>query len=110
MIPAQRIKPKTKTNNNPYLAQKVLSASPEQLISYILDAGITACGQQNRDKATRAVQLLIKSLNFDYKETSMTFYNVYRYINHIIGKGNFAEAKKNLEEIKAAWTQAHKVV
>ncbi|MCB0281010.1 MAG: flagellar protein FliS [Calditrichae bacterium] len=99
-----------KSTQNPYLVQKIMSASPEQLISYVYDAGIKACALKDTSKAIKAVQVLIKALNFDVKEMSVNFYNVYRYINYTISKGNFAEAKKNLEELKSAWTQAMKVV
>jgi flagellin-specific chaperone FliS len=103
-------KPRFNTQKNPYLEQKVMSASPEQLISYVYDSGIKACALENRGDALRAVQVLINALNFDKQEMSVTFYNVYRYINYSISKGNFVEAKKNLEEIKSTWTQAMKVV
>jgi flagellin-specific chaperone FliS len=113
MIPAQHLvqrKSNANTQKNPYLIQKVMSASPQQLISYVYDAGITACASENRNEALRAVQVLINALDFEKKEISMTFYNVYRYINYTITRGKFAEAKKNLEEIKATWNQAMKVI
>jgi len=114
MIAAQHLvhrKEKTNTNKkNPYLIQKVMSASPEQLISYVYDAGIKACATENRNDALRAVHVLINALDFDKKEMSITFYNVYRYINYTITRGKFAEAKKNLEELKSTWNQAMKVV
>lgn len=104
----QRMKPNTQ--KNPYLVQKIMSASPNQLISYVYDAAIKACAIGDRSEANRAMQVLIKSLNYDHKEVAVTFYNVYRYINHTISKGNFAEAKKYLEDIKSTWVKAMKVV
>ncbi len=103
-------RPVSKAQKNPYLVQKIMSASPEQLISYVYDAGIKACAIRDRSEALRAVQVLIKALNFDHKEVSVTFFNVYRYINYTISSGNFVEAKKNLEELKSTWTTAMKVV
>lgn len=96
-------------NMNPYLVQKIMSARPEQLISYIYDAAISACGKKDRVKANRAVQELINALNFDYKEMAVTFFNVYRYINNLISKGKFEEAREMLLEIKQTWSKATKV-
>lgn len=112
MLTANILNQKQKKANrrDPYLVQKVMSASPEQLISYVYDAGIKACSLKDSAKAIKAIQVLIKALNYEAKEMSVNFYNVYRYINYNISQGNFAEAKKNLEELKATWTQAMKVV
>jgi len=94
--------------SDPYLVQKVSSASPEQLVSYIYDVAITACAKKNHAKAFRAVQVLINALNFDYKEISMTFFNVYRYINKLVQKGNFDEAREQLIDLKKTWSTAMK--
>ena len=103
-------KPRPNAQKNPYLVQKIMSASPEQLISYVYDAGIKACTIKSGSDALRAVQVLINALDFDQKEMSVTFYNVYRYVNYTISQGDFAEAKKNLEDLKSTWTKAMKVV
>ena len=111
MVTAERFTAQQKqAPKNPYLVQKIMSASPQQLISYVYDAGIKACSLKDSSKAIKAVQVLIKALNFDEREMSVRFYNIYRYINFAITKGNFAEAKRNLEELKSVWTQAMKVV
>jgi flagellin-specific chaperone FliS len=93
---------------NPYVVQKITSASPEQLISYIYDAAITACAKKNHSKAIQAVQALINALNFDYKDVSLSFFNVYRYINLLIQKSKFEEAKEMLTDIKKTWSIAMK--
>jgi len=95
---------------NPYLVQKVMSASPEQLISYIYDAGITACIQKDRDKALKAIRILIQSLNFDHENAAVPFYNVYRYMNYSVAVGKFAEAKGYFETLKSTWAENMKVV
>jgi len=106
----QRQQQRPAGQKSPYLVQKIMSASPQQLISYVYDAGIKACAKEDRTAAFKAMQVLINGLNFDHKEVSVTFYNVYRYINHCISKGNFIEAKSYLEDIKATWVKAMKVV
>jgi flagellin-specific chaperone FliS len=103
-------KQKRTSKHDPYLVQKIMSARPEQLISYVYDAGIKACSLKDSAKAIRAIQVLIKALNYEAKEVAVNFYNIYRYINYSISQGNFAEAKRNLEELKSTWTQAMKVV
>ena len=95
---------------NPYLVQKIMTASPEQLIVYIYDAGITACGREDKIKAMQAVQELINALNFDNKSVAGTFYNTYSYILDQIHKRNFEEAKNFLAEIRQAWMEAFKLV
>ena len=80
-----------RNNINPYLMQKVMTASPEQLISYIYDIAISACAQKDHIKATQAVQELINSLNFDYKEQSLTFFRIYRY-------------RRDQDEVVVGWT------
>jgi flagellin-specific chaperone FliS len=97
-------------NTNPYLVQKVMSASPEQLIAYVYEAGATACAKEDRFTASKAVSTLIQALNFEYKETAVTFFNVYRYLNRLISKGKFEEAKTIFADLKQSWAKAYKVV
>ncbi len=62
---------------NPYLVQKIMTASPEELISYIYEAGIKACAQKDYRRSLEAVQQLINALNFEAGEISSNFYKVY---------------------------------
>ncbi len=101
--------PQNRGKVNPYLIQKIMSARPEQLISYIYDAAIAGCVNKDRAKASRAVQELINSLNFEYKEIAITFFNVYRHINFLIRTGKFETARNMLTEIKKSWSDAMKV-
>ncbi len=110
MLAVQQKQTKRAKPKNPYLEQKIMSASPEQLISYIYDAGITACVQKDRDKGLKVLRTLIQSLNFDHKEAAVPFYNVYRYMNYSLSCGKFTEAKGYFETLKSAWTQSMKVV
>ncbi len=104
-------KPKMKRPvQNPYLMQKIMSASKEELISYIYDAAITACAQKDSVKARTAINALIQSLNFDYEETANTFVNVYRYLLNLINQKKFDEARAMFTDIKRTWTQAFKLV
>ncbi len=101
--------PDGRSKVDPYLSQKILTASPEQLISYIFDVGIASCARKDREKACKAVQELIHALNFDYREMATNFFQMYRYILNTIQKGNFDEAYELLNDLKKTWTSAMKV-
>ena len=98
----------SKVKNNQYLTQRIMSASPNELISYIYDVAIAGCGTNDSVKAGNAVRELMKSLNFEYKEIALTFYNVYRYINYNIINGNFSNARELLVDLKKTWDDAMK--
>lgn len=101
---------KRPVKTNPYLVQKVLTASPEQLIVYIYDAAIVACGRENKVKASQAVQALINSLDFDSeKSIAVKFFQLYHYILNRINTKNFNEARELLDELRKAWSEAMKV-
>ncbi len=101
-----QLRPKQRVQNNPYLVQKIMSASPEELIAYIYDYGVTACAQKDPVKARTAINNLIQALNFDYKEVAETFLDVYRYLGHLINQKRFDEAKKILSDLKNTWAKA----
>jgi len=92
---------------NPYLKQKIMSASPEQLVCYIYDAGITACKKKDTTKAGQAIRELINSLNFDYKEMALPLFDLYKYCLNSINSDNFEHAQEILEGLREAWYEAH---
>ncbi len=94
---------------NPYLVQKILTASPEQLVLYIYDASSVACGNENSIKAIEAIQELINSLDFKEKKIAGTFYHMYQYILNLIHKKQFTEAQVLLREIRNTWAEAMKL-
>ena len=94
---------------NLYLAQKIMTASPEQLILYIYDASISACGRKDRVKAAEALQELINSLNFKEKKVAGTFYSMYQYILNLVHEKKFEEAQVMLREIRNTWAEAMKL-
>ena len=99
-----------KQSADSYLTQKILSASPQQLIAYIYDAVITACVQRDKEKALRGIQELIDSLDFENgKSVARTFYKMYRYLQEQIRKDNFDKVKPVISEIRKTWVQVMKV-
>jgi len=101
------------TQTDPYLEQKILSASPEQLIAYVYDAAISGCITRDIQKASSALHVLIDSLNFgekeEQKEVSARFYNTYDFIFNLIRNKKFEEAHTHLKEIRKTWANAMKV-
>ena len=94
---------------NPYLVQKVNTASPEELISYLYDIAITACMRKEKARALEAIQALINALDFNQRPTAMTFYRVYRHLSDLIAKEEFSAAQNDLREIKQAWNKAFNI-
>jgi len=94
---------------NPYLAQKILSASPEQLVSYIFDVAIAACINQNRIKAAEAIQLLINALKFDHERIATSFYEIYNEILNRLYLNQFEQAESMIREIRDAWNKAMRI-
>lgn len=94
---------------NPYLVQKVLSASPEELILYIYDAAIAACANTNQTKAAEAIQELINALNFEKRNVANTFYQMYQHILHLIHNNKFERARELIKEIRDTWAKAMKL-
>jgi len=95
-----------KSRMDSYLVQKIMTASQEQLIAYVYESGANSCAQKNANKARRAVQVLVQSLNYDMKEVTPTFYNVYRYLNHLINRRRYNEARQVFLDLKQTWSKA----
>jgi len=91
---------------NPYLVQKIMTASPDELISYIYEAALKACVQEDHRRAMEAVQELINALNFDAGDISKTFYTVYTGILNHLHKREFDAAREILVDLRKTWSQA----
>ena len=94
---------------DPYLKQKVLSASPEQLVSYIYDVVLVACQRKDRDRALRGLGGLIRALNFDYKDVAVPMYQLYQYCMEKARAKEFDEVESLIQGLKKAWAEAMKV-
>ena len=84
-----------------------MSASPEQLVCYIYDAGIVACKKKDTTKAGQAIRELINALNFDYKEMAVPLFDLYKYCLNNINSDKFEDAQEILEGLRDAWFEAH---
>ncbi len=86
-----------------YRQQEVMSASSLRLIIMAYDFSIRACEQQDFVKATKGISLLRDALNFDYAEVATGLFRIYQWCLDCIRAGDFAEAQKNLNELRSAW-------
>lgn len=92
---------------NIYLQQQIMTASPEELIKYLYDAGIIACKRRQKSKALEVLQELINSLRFDQDgDIAMNFYRTYSTITDLIGRNEWDRAIKMLTEIRTSWITA----
>ncbi len=98
-----------KKGPDPYLQQKIQTASPEQLISYLLDMAISACHREDKYKASRIVSELIISLDPQYLEVVTPFYHVYQHVNYLIRNQQFEAARALLLDLQETWNTAFKV-
>ncbi len=91
------------SSKNPYLLQQVNSAGPEKLISLLYDIGSKSCRAKDRQKAAKVLVELIASLNFEYKEIAIGFFDLYRYAMDEVNKGGFENALNVFEELNDVW-------
>ena len=88
---------------NVYLEQKILSASPDQLILYMYDAAVKGCKQKSRKRASRALIELINALNFEEREMAQQFFRLYRYCLDRVNMGKFDQAEEIISGLREAW-------
>lgn len=97
-----------KNKINPYLANQILNASPEQLLIKIFDFAIINSEKKDMIKTNNAVQELIGLLRFDdesYKELSINLIRLYQYCQDQARKSNFNIVTKILTELRESWLQ-----
>ena len=101
----------TGKNIDPYLQQKVMSASPAQLVSYVYDIGISACINKDKIKLNKVLTHLKETLNYgaSTQEISHTFSSVYDHISYLVRNDRFDEAKNNFFQIKSVWKEANQL-
>lgn len=83
-----------------------MGASPGKLTLYIYDYIIQQCLRKDTPKASRAIALLIDSLNFDYQEVSSGFFRLYEYAMRMVWEGEFDVVTRIFRELRDAWQRA----
>ena len=98
-----------KDRADPYLVQKIMSASPEQLIAYIYDAILNGCRTQNQERVLAGLMELVKALNFDQKDIAVPMYQLYQFCLERARKKEYEIVEEIISEFKAAWSKAMNV-
>lgn len=97
------------TSKDPYLTQKIMSAKPEQLISYIYDAVISASYQKDQERVLRGLMMLVNALNFDYQEVAMPLFKLYQYCLERARRSDYSEVEELMVGVRSAWVETMKV-
>jgi flagellar secretion chaperone FliS len=98
-----------KSKINPYLANQILNASPEQLLIKIFDFAVINSEKKDMIKTNNAVQELIGLLRFDdesYKDLSINLIRLYQYCQDQARKNNFEIVTKILTGLRESWLEA----
>jgi flagellar protein FliS len=96
---------------NQYLVSEVLDATPQQIIIKIYEFAILNCSRNDLLKTNNAIQELINALRFDdekAKEISIGLFNLYRFCQEEMRKGNNETVRVILTELRDTWVNALK--
>ncbi len=96
-------------DKDPYLKQKIFSASPEQLVSYMYDAIIAACHRKDQERTLQGLLGLVNALNFNYKDIAVPLFQLYQYCLERARKRKFDEVEGLIGGLKSAWVEAMNV-
>lgn len=97
------------TGKGPYLTQKIMSAKPEQLISYIYDAVIAGCYRKDQERVLRGLMMLVNALNFDYQAEAIPLFKLYQYCLERARRSDYSEVEELMRGVRSAWVEAMKV-
>ncbi|MCK5683091.1 hypothetical protein KAJ27_03185 [bacterium] len=91
---------------NPYIENQIMTAPPNDLVTYIFDAAITSCHRKDRKRALEAMDVLIRSLKTEkYKEIGLTLYSAYQTIIAYFFRDDWDEAEQWLWVMRDMWKQ-----
>ena len=94
---------------DPYLKQKIMSATPVQLVGYMYDAILAACKSSNQNRAEKGLLGLIEALNFRHEDIALPMFQVYQYCLDQVRKENYSEVEDLIGGFKMAWSEAMKL-
>ncbi|HID09703.1 MAG TPA: flagellar protein FliS [Candidatus Latescibacteria bacterium] len=89
-----------------YKAREILSASPAKLVFHIYDYIIQRCLKKDAPKASKAIALLIDSLDFECGEISSSLFRLYEYSMRMVWEGNYDIVLHIFRELKETWQKA----
>ncbi len=91
-----------------YRKQEVMGATPLRLVIMAYDLAIRSCDQEDFETAVKAVSGLRDALDYDYADVALNLLSLYQWILDRLRKGDYAEARKNLVELRDAWMTVEK--
>jgi len=89
-----------------YKNREVLSAPPHKLMIHIYDYIIQQCLKKDAPKASKAIALLIDSLDFEYKEISSGLFRLYEYAMRMVWEGKYDIVLHIFRELRETWQKA----
>ncbi|HUI29478.1 MAG TPA: flagellar export chaperone FliS [Candidatus Acidoferrales bacterium] len=92
-----------------YKKNEIMGLTPVQLILKLYDYVIVNSKRRDLSKVNAGLTQLIAALDFEYKETSLGFFRLYRYCQSEARKGNFEEVENVIRELRSAWSEAFKL-
>lgn len=89
-----------------YQQQSVQTASPEQLIEKLYEAGIQACYQEDRDRLRKVLVELIEALNVEQGgELADRLLGIYEFCLNECATGDLDMIRELLAELREGWRQ-----
>ena len=92
---------------NPYIANQILNATPEQLFIKVYDFAVVHSEKKDMVKTNNAIQELINFLQFDdesYKDLAFNLLRLYQFCQEQTRRGNFEIVTRILSELRTSWS------
>jgi flagellin-specific chaperone FliS len=84
----------------------LMRASPLRLVLMAYDMAISACEQEDYNRATKTVSVLRDSLGHDYGKVAVGLFSLYQWCLDCIRKEEYESAVIILTELREAWSKA----
>jgi flagellin-specific chaperone FliS len=84
----------------------VMGASPIRLVLMAYDLAISACEQEDFNRATKTLSILRDSLGYDYGKVTVGLFSLYQWCLDCIRKEDYQSALIILQELRDAWAKA----
>ena len=84
----------------------LMRASPLRLVLMAYDMAISACEQEDYNRATKTVSVLRDSLGHDYGKVAVGLFSLYQWCLDCIRKEEYQSAVIILTELREAWSKA----
>lgn len=91
-----------------YRFNQVTSASGPELVLMAYDAALAACGRQDLERTTRALNVLRGAVDPDQGPMGIQLMAIYTYCADLARSRKYDEAAKLLRELRETWAAAAK--